>query len=256
MKNLIFILLLVISATAYSQTENPLDSIKPLKKESLRPNEKLNRYLDLEAPDNKSSISDPKLSTHEQQKNTNEIKNINLNLPPLDVYIGPPLESNTFTRNPFANDYSYYSGLGISNQLWMSSSSIQKTYPTLGAIRNVNLQLNYQPTDWLIISGGPYGAKYNLNGNSFNDVGANGNVKFILHDRIRLNGYGQYSVNGKRNNIHGDMIGMFPQTYYGGSIELKITEKFGVEGGVIRELNPFNGKWENRTFFAPVFYTK
>lgn len=255
MKNLVFILLLAISATAYAQTENPFDTIKPLKKESLKQNEKLDMYLDFDDASAKNSLSNSKITVYEPLNESKETKGIDLNLPSLDIYTGPPLESNTFTRNPFANDYSFYSGLGISNQLWMTSSSIQSTYPTLGAIRSVNLNLNYQPFDWLMISGGTYGAKYNLWGNSYNDVGINGNLKFILHDRIRLNGYGQYSAFGKQNKASG-MMGMFPESYYGGSIELKITEKFGVEGGVIRELNPLNGKWENRTFIAPVFYAK
>ena len=110
--------------------------------------------------------------------------------------------------------------------------------------------------DWLVVSAGPYGAKYNLFGATYNDVGVNGAVKFILHDRIRLNGYGQYSVNGDRNGVAGPLMNMYPQTYYGGTIEVKITKNFGIEGGVIRELNPFNGKWVNRPYFAPVFYTK
>ncbi|MFV0419655.1 MAG: hypothetical protein ACK5KT_13120 [Dysgonomonas sp.] len=255
MKNLVFILLLATSATAYSQTENPFDTIKPLKKESFRQNEKLDRYLDFDATSTQNNLSSSKTTIYEPFDNTKEVKTIELNLPPLNIYTGPPLESNTFTRNPFANDYSYYSGLGSSNRLWMSSSSIQSTYPTLGSIRMVSLNLNYQPFDWLIVSGGSYTAKYNLGGHSFNDTGINGNLKFIVHDRIRFNAYGQYSVYGKQNNT-GGMMGMFPQSYYGGSIELKITQKFGVEGGVIRELNPFNGKWENRTFVAPVFYAK
>lgn len=255
MKNLVFILLLAISATAYSQTENPFDSIKPLKKESIRQNEKLDMYLDLDATTTQNDLSVSKTIIYEPLNNSKGIKSVDLKLPPLDVYTGPPLESNTFTRNPFANDYSYRSGLGISNKLWITSSSIQNTYPTLGSIRSVSVNLNYQPFDWLVVSGGSYAAKYNLGGHSYNDTGINGNLKFIVHDRIRFNAYGQYSVYGKQNKT-GGMMGMFPQNYYAGSIELKINEKFGVEGGVIRELNPLNGKWENRTFIAPVFYAK
>lgn len=266
MKNLVFILLFAMSATLYGQTENPFDTIKPLGKgTNIRSNEKLDQYLDFDAKEAKSSLSNSKAALYEPLYDKERLKNVDLNLPPLDIYVGPPLENNTLTRNPFANDYSFYSGMGISDQLWLTSSSIQNTYPTLGAIRSVNLHLNYQPADWLIISGGPFGSKYELlgrsfnhnpGGNSFNDVGASGNLKFILHDRIRLNGFGQYSVYGKKNKVEGPMMGMYPQTYYGGSIELKITQKFGVEGGVIRELNPFNGKWVNRPFIAPVIYAK
>ncbi|MDR2955884.1 MAG: hypothetical protein LBV43_12465 [Prevotella sp.] len=253
MKNLILVLSFMISGTVCAQTVTTSDSIKPLEKKTLQANEKLDQYLDLNTA--RESVNSLKArATVFDPVIVEDLPSVNLGLPPLDVYLGPPVESNTFTRNPFANDYSYYSGMDLSDDLWFTSSSIQRTYPLLGSVRSVNLNLNYQPTEWLVISGGTYGAKYHLGGNAYNDVGANGALKFILHDRVRVNGYGQYSVNQKTNHVQGPMMGMFPQTYYGGSLELKITEKFGVEGGIIRELNPFNGKWVNRTFIAPVFY--
>ena len=257
MKSLLFTLLIAISASIYGQTEMPKDSFPPLKKGNLNLNEKLDNYLNF---DNKSNVDyrlqNRSVSDFEALREEGINKVMDIKFPPIDVYLGPPLESNTFTKYPFANDYTYYSGYTFSDDMWISSSSIQNTYPTVGAVRSVGMNFNYQPLDWLRISAGPYGSKYNLMGGNYNDVGVNGAVKFILHDRIRLNAYGQYSVNGDRNGIQGPMMNMYPQTYYGGTIEVKITEKFGIEGGVIRELNPFNGKWVNRPYFAPVFYTK
>lgn len=257
MKNLLFIVLFVVSATMYGQTDMPKDSLPTVQSGNVNQNEKLNNYLKF---DNKSN-SDYTLSNrytldYQTLREEGASKVMDIKFPPIDVYLGPPLESNTFTRFPFANDYSYYSGYTFSNDMWITSSSTQNTYPTLGVVRTIGMNFNYQPLDWLIISAGPYGSKYSLMGGNYNDVGANGALKFILHDRIRLNAYGQYSVYGGRNGVQGPMMDMFPQTYYGGTIEVKITEKFGVEGGLIRELNPFNGKWVNRPYFAPVFYTK
>lgn len=284
MKNLVFILLLVISPLSYSQTKVSGDSLPSIKKESMQLdeikfgatsakglNEKLDNYLDLDAPiinENKflykkSSLYDP------IKEDGSEIKPFDLRLPPLNIYQGPPLESNTFSRNPYINDYRFSSFKPLSEGLWLSSSSIQETYPILGAVRNVDMNINYQPSDWLVLSGGAFVSKYNLGGSvigdrgknmdpkfifgSYNDAGVKGNIKFILHDRIRLNGFGQYSAYGKENGVP-SMGMMYPQSYYGGSLEIKITEKFGVESGVVRELNPFNGKWENRPYFTPVFY--
>lgn len=257
MKNLLFMLLLALSATVYGQTEMPKDSFPPLKKGNLDLNEKLDNYLNF---DNKSNVdyrlSSSSVSNYEALREEGVNKVMDLKFPPIDVYLGPPLESNTFTRYPFANDYTYHSGYIISDNMWLTSSSKQNTYPALGAVRSVGMNFNYQPLDWLRVSAGPYASKYQLMGGNYNDGGVNGAVKFILHDRIRLNGYGQYSVNANRNGVQGPMMNMYPSTYYGGTIEVKITEKFGIEGGVIRELNPFNGKWVNRPYFAPVFYTK
>ena len=46
------------------------------------------------------------------------------------------------------------------------------------------------------------------------------------------------------------------QRYYGGTIEVKITDRFGLEGGMERHLDPFSGKWKNTPVIRPVFYAK
>ncbi|MDR0823816.1 MAG: hypothetical protein LBN74_01900 [Prevotella sp.] len=264
MRNLVFILLFIISATAYSQTEIPKDSLSILNRKPLKFDEKLDNYINFDISGNK--VSSTKHNSYEPLQKE-DVKPIELNLPPLDIYTGPPVESNTFTRYPFANDYRYDSGMSLGDGAWLSSASIQSTYPLIGASRTVSVRFNYQPSDRFIFSGGPYvaknvlyGAHYNnknvLYGTQYNDMGVTGSAKFILTDRVRINAYGQYSAYGKDHGVGPYMSGMYPQTYYGGTIEVKITDKFGIEGGVIRELNPFNGKWENRPYFSPVFYSK
>lgn len=252
MRNLVFILLLAISASVYSQTEFPKDSFPPLKKKPIRMNEQLDNYLNLDRSQDNFSNQD---KTYELLKPATELKKYELNIPPLDVYVGPPNEANTFSRNPFINDYTFRGGYIINDELWLKSLSLRSTNPSLGAMNLVDIQLNYQPVDWLIMSGGTYGSKYSLYGFNYNDFGFNGALKFIPHDRIRFNVYGQYSINARSNDVP-SMMGIYPTTHYGGTIEFKITEKFGVEGGMIRELNPFNGKWENRPIVRPTFYIK
>lgn len=251
MKNLILILLLAISPALYAQTEAKKDTVR-LTKEPLKFNDKLDYSL---KPDYSSTVGKSVSPVFEPLK-TKNTESIDLKLPSLDVYLGPPLENNIFTRYPFANDYSFVSGMVISNKAWLSSSSRQHGYPTLGAVRSVGVNFNYMPTDWLTVSAGPYGSKYHFYGLNNNDVGINGSLKFRLTDKVSINGYGQYSVFADQNRVYGPLMNMYPSTYYGGTLEFKITQKFGIEGGIIRELNPFTGKWVNRPYFAPVFYSK
>ncbi len=136
MKNLIFIML-VVSIPFYAQTqkeETPKDSLPPLKKENLKLNEKLDYYLKLDnEPDKKlekNNIFNSDIPEFEPlQKNESKKKEFDPKLPPLDIYTGPPLESNTFSRNPFINDYRFNSGMDISYNAWLSTSSMQNTYP-------------------------------------------------------------------------------------------------------------------------------
>lgn len=262
MKNLLFTLLLSVSVlSSYAQSDAKKDSIPIIKEELKQPNEKLNHYLNIEDnphTDKSSDIFTNSLNIKPTLGET-EMKTFDFTTPALREPSSPPMTLSPLIHNPFANDYKFSSGLGLADNVWISTSSGHTTYPTLGENRVINANLNYRPANWLIISGGVYGAKYShiyggLQNRYYNDVGANAHVKFIVHDRIRFNVFGQYSAYGDKNRISGPMMHMYPQTYYGGSIEVKVTDKFGVEGGLIRELNPFNGKWVNRPFIAPVFY--
>jgi hypothetical protein len=248
MKNLIVILLLASSAVLHAQVETPKDTIRGLNRETIKVDEKPGNYLKQDYSAGNERAAYPAYSP---LKVENEEK-IELELPPLNIYMGPPLENNTFTRLQFLNDYSFRSGMMLSDKMWLTSLSSQAGYPTLGAVRSVSLNFNYQPTDWLTIGAGPYGSKYHSYGFNNDDVGVNGLLKFRITDRISINGYGQYSVFADHNKVYGPT--MYPGTYYGGTVELRITDKFGIEGGVIRELNPFTGKWENRPYLTPVFY--
>lgn len=257
MKHYIFLLLISISCIAYGQTSATDDSIPPFDRNSIKYNERLDDYLSIDRKLTKTSSNLSTISAgmyNPSQKS--EYRDAKVYLPELNVYTGPPLENNTFTSYPFANDYSFYSTIPISGNMWISTSSIQRGYTSMGATRSIGAQFNYQPADWIILSGGPFSAKNSMYGYHNSDIGVNGSMKFILNDRIRLNAFGQYSRNDSDRNLRGPLLNMYPHTFYGGSVEFKITDKFGLEGGVIRELNPLNGKWENRPYIAPVFYSK
>lgn len=201
-------------------------------------------------------------------------------LPKIKVYQGPPVyhgvtvDSNLGINQSitgsfgFMYDYSYRSALyKLADNLYITLGSSHNTYIGIGSIRMINPKLTYQPTNWLFISGGVYGTKDNIYGMSFYDLGYNGALKFILSEKVRINVYGQYSTRSNANmkdysksispvNVGTPMMYMMPQTSFGASIEYKVNKNFGIEGGVMRELNPFNGKWKNTPFIAPVFYRK
>jgi len=71
-----------------------------------------------------------------------------------------------------------------------------------------------------------------------------------------VKGFGQYSVNAKDNWIGTNFSRMVPQSNYGGGMGIKVTDNWGFEGGLVRELNPMTGKWETGYYFAPVFWKK
>lgn len=286
MKKIIISILLLatISTVTYAQvlTNESSDTIPSLHQKYEKAFKELQSENKL--PENLFNLTArPNLYNADIKKDTLNFGPRNLNFSHLKHYTSPPVKWAYDAKTPYTYaqsqtgsfsymyDYSYSDELKLADNLSIVSNSNRNTIPTIGSMVITNPQLTYTPADWLQISGGAYGAKYNLSGHSFNDIGYNGTLKIVPHDRIRFKVFGQYSVYGESNmhkmadtsiktqtymNMGGPMMHTNPQRYYGGSVEFKITEKFGVEAGVIRELNPFNGKWENRRFIAPVFFGK
>lgn len=190
----------------------------------------------------------------------------------IDEFIIQPKQNLAYNQTlhssfSFIYDYNnYYRHYNLSDKLTISSSNNRSSYLGIGNQQIVNPQLSYSPVSWLQLSGGIYGAKNNFSGISFNNFGYNVAVKFIPIDAIRINIYGQYSASGRDKlknmqnkgcvNAGSPMMYLYPQTSFGGSLEFKINDKFGAEVGIMRELNPFNGKWVNTPFVAPLIYSK
>lgn len=269
MKRIVFVLLLIIAVfRVYGQEKMPNDSTSRMKQLLAKPaNERLNNYLQMDAPQPMDTIFRLDIITPLQKPAP---KPIDFVVPPLNTYVGPPLTTD-YVLNPhfpYADNYTYAGLWGISDRAWATSLSTNNRYPSIGRMRSVDIQLNYKLTDWMYVSGGAYASKYAVDASIYkaytmrndnhtthlNDWGVNSSMKFILSDRVRFNAYGQYSINADKNKLGGPLMDMYSQTYYGGTIEVKITDKFGIEGGMLRELNPFTGKWVNKPIIMPVFY--
>jgi len=256
MRNICLILFFILSASVYSQTETSKDSIaKPTGlPDNISGSAKIGEYSTDKIYQTNYN-NELETSSWSKQERDSLLRRLNIYIP--SYYVGPGMNINRIpTTFPFENDYAFHAiwDVGLGNRGWLSTASTQSTYPTLGSMRSINASFNYRITDNLIFSGGPYISKNLIYGNPFDDMGLNGQMKFILHDRVRLNVFGQYSVYGKQNFVGSNASGMFNQSSYGGSFEFKISDKFGIESGIIRELDPMTGKWTNKPFITPVFY--
>lgn len=146
-----------------------------------------------------------------------------------------------------------YNRFTINNRSWINTSRTLTNYYGLGGITSVGANYNLKINDFTIISGGAYGAKYNLYNQLYNNVGVNGNIKFLLSDKISMNIFGQYSGQPTTDMLP-LMSTMYPQSYYGGSFEFKVTDNWGVITGASREFDVLSRKWVTRPFIMPIFY--
>lgn len=257
MKKIIFFILLT-TITLYSFGQSNIES------DSIRLNTQQNEKSKLQPGDSKEnkssniSIEVPekeKAESNNQQSSDSIIKRLNLYTP--KFYVGPGDNPQRIaTSNIFENEYTYFKQYPINSNSGFTTISSLNVYPGMGAVSNISGSYYHQPVDWLSISLGTYVSKQQYYLNSYNDIGLNSNFKFYLNDRFRINLFGQYSFFGNGNDIGSNASGLYPQSLYGTSLEYKINEKFGIQGGFVRELDPMTGKWENRPFIAPVFYNK
>jgi len=90
----------------------------------------------------------------------------------------------------------------------------------------------------------------------YTDFPINVSSHAFISDRLGINAYGQYSINSIPNSEKGSIPNspFAPNSYFGGSLEFRITEKLGVETGIGRHFNPWNRKWESFFFVFPKIY--
>lgn len=117
------------------------------------------------------------------------------------------------------------------------------------------VNFNYQVTDWLYLSPGVYSARYDFFNNHLNDYGFNGKARIEVSDKVKFNLFGKYSLRGSQAEQYRN-VNLFPQNSYGGSMEYWFSKTIGVEAGMIREINPFTGKWQNKPYVMPLINIK
>ncbi|MDU1905453.1 MAG: hypothetical protein E6772_11770 [Dysgonomonas sp.] len=262
MRKIIFILIASIYTTICLGQTLENDSIQ---KEILNNKLKTNDNHQLYPRANERNIFDEKISV-ENKYNTNvtrpnnelEPPRVDMNIHVPEFYQGPIHNYLSNSRDPYIDDYSYSTRYGLSDGSWLDTRSRHSTFPVLGSISDINARYNYNVTDNFTVSAGTYISKYRLGYNSYNDAGINTSLRYNINDRISIHAFGQYSAFARKHKLdsNGPYEGMFPQTHFGGAFEYKITDRFGLMGGMKRELNPMTGKWNNTPFIVPVFYGK
>lgn len=165
----------------------------------------------------------------------------------------PRISPYSFKGDPFAHDYRDGRAYRIDPAGVLSGYHSFTGLPTIGEMQNAGVMYTRQLNDFISLTGGVYAAKYNMYGARFNDFGTQGRLTFQVNERVKINMFGTYSV----NNNHGLTPMAQPymnQTSYGGTLEFKFSDSFGLEVGAEREFNVATRKWVITPIISPVFY--
>jgi len=157
-------------------------------------------------------------------------------------------------------DYSQniYGLYPINDKSWITTARVNDNYIGLGGYSAASAAYNRQLTSFMTLTTGASLSKFNVYNTFYNDITLNSNLRVALGDRFFINAFGSYSPLEKMNPSLVKSLNMsaYPASNFGGSFEFKVTEKWGVMTGVQREFDAFRGKWVNRPFIMPVFYSK
>ncbi|KGL48754.1 hypothetical protein HR13_04955 [Porphyromonas gulae] len=122
-------------------------------------------------------------------------------------------------------------------------------------MRTVCGQFRWQATDRLSFTTGVDYRQVQWNAFDNRTLSLGGTARYELIDNVFINGFGTYPLYSSTRsglNMAVPMHGFGPQ--YGGSIELKVSERFGFAVGAEREYNIWTRRWETHYFAYPVFY--
>jgi len=167
----------------------------------------------------------------------------------------PILSLPVYNTNHLALDLktNMYNEFPLNNTSWISTARTSTDLIGVGGIYKVSANYNQKIGEFGILTGGIYAAKFNIYNNFYNNAGVNGNFKLILNDRMSMNVFGQYTPMTNTSMMQ-LMSPFYPQSCYGGSIEFKVNEKWGVVTGAEREFDVISRKWLTRPFIMPIFY--
>lgn len=194
--------------------------------------------------------------------NTDTKEELNMNLvKPMDATSQYNLKNNLLTPEMLFNSGYLQPNLNFNNNIYdlennysymlYSNSNILDGF---GGSYEGGGMILYKPFDNLTISLGASAMKYSINGGSYNDFLFNASATYRFNNWLKLQVYGQYSINSQRNAFAGGYY-LSPQNCYGAMLMIKVIDKkkysINMNVGAERMYNPLNKKWETNYRLGP-----
>ena len=129
----------------------------------------------------------------------------------------------------------------------------RRNSPSLGFSNSITAGYVWAATDGITLYGNLRAGDNMFHLTRFKNFDISARARVRLTDGLWINGYGTYTI---YNSAGGQPLplGLYPTNSFGGTIEVRITDSFGLEGGVMREYDPFRRRWVTNPYIMPVFY--
>lgn len=160
------------------------------------------------------------------------------------------------TRQPFRFRMDPYSGnwsnSGIVTNIgrgYLSGSSSFSSFPALGNVGSASVGITQFIGDNVTVTAGLSGNKYHMGRDAWNSYGVWGQASWKLSDVITLNAFGQYYTNQKFHSVAS--MPFLQDSRYGGTMNIKMSDKFSLDLGAQRYYDVFTGRWRTVPIVAP-----
>lgn len=169
--------------------------------------------------------------------------------------------------SPMAFDFVEISVVPMNENVTFMTVGSQYTWPGMGGLTTINPMLSWNQ-DKLTITGGAFAGRYftpfNHSPGFFG--GVNLQLQYEVTDWMTAKTWGQYafhqgykqSLSGfkEKDNPHMLMNPFYPHTSVGGALEFKISDEVGIGIGVDYQYNPHSRKMQPQYLFYPAFRNK
>ena len=137
----------------------------------------------------------------------------------------------------------------------ISSAAYQPFFNVYTPMTIMNGGISWHSGNWSLYGGGFGGRFFSpFNPSPGITAGANVQVEYQPTDWLKLKGWGQYAYYADEyNNPHMLRNPFFYHTKVGGSMEFKVTDNFWMGAGINYEYNPVRRKMEPQFLVYPVF---
>lgn len=194
------------------------------------------------------------IQTDSHLKKLEVSEDLNLDVPKLEwdeQVKNDPLKSLKFEG--FSNRYTIHSA---DEKIYYSLYGNLTILPGLSTSQMAGGEINTQINKSFLVNFGAYGLKYdhNFNYRTYYDAIFHVDASYRILPWLIVSAYGQYSAFSKQNAERGSLLPspMVPRSSYGVHAVTMFNEAFGIQGGVGKEFNPFNGRWESVYGVSPV----
>lgn len=155
-----------------------------------------------------------------------------------------------FRMNPFSRDWSASGVITTFDDLYLTGSGSRISLPALGNMESGSLALTGVYDDRLSLTAGVTGMKYHMGRDAWNDYGIFGRANYRISDRLSVSAFSQYYFDQRYHSV--GAMGYMQGARYGGTFDMKLSDKFGLNLGAQRYYDPYTHRWHTLPIVAPV----